>query len=143
MVIILVTACVFYHLSELFSFSVLYIPSYSSHTQTAQFWPVMADVLLGGRWRPRTSGVGRSACTGEGNTSVEVPSSPLAGSSLLLTALLSKRRTWGVKVGMMRHELRGRKSQISFKGISHQSSLLSGEGCNQDQISQVQVNPML
>lgn len=78
------------------SFRVAYIPSYSSsHTQTAQFRSVMAGVLLAGRWRPRTSGAGKSACTGEGDTSVEVPSSPLAGSSLQLTALLSKRWTWG------------------------------------------------
>lgn len=63
--------------------------------QTAQFCLVMAGVLLGARWPPRTSGSGRSACSGEGSTSVEGPSSPPAGSSLQLTALLSKRWTWG------------------------------------------------
>ena len=56
--------------------------------------------------QPRTSGAGRLACTGEGNTSVEVPSSPLAGSSLQLTVLLSKRWIWGMKVREMGHQLR-------------------------------------
>lgn len=53
----------------------------------------MAGVLSAGRWRPRAGGGGRSACTGGGDTSAAVPSSPLAGSSLQPTALLSKRWT--------------------------------------------------
>lgn len=91
------------------SFHLAHIASYSSsHTQTAQFWSVMAGVLLVEHWRPRTSGAGRSACTGKGTISVEVPSSPLAGSSLQLTALLSKR-TWEMKERKMGHQLREKK----------------------------------
>lgn len=67
-----------------------------SHIQIAHFCLVKTNVLLEGLWLGKTSGAGMSVCTGEGGTFVEVPSSPLAGSSLLLTALLSK--TQGVKI---------------------------------------------
>ncbi len=94
-----------------FSFS-MHVSYPSSPSQTVQFLSVMAGVLLGEPWRPKISGVGRSACIGEGNTSVEVPSSPLTGSSLQLTALLSKRQTWGVKGRQMGRQLREEISKL-------------------------------
>lgn len=88
----------FYCLSVFFY---LFIQAYLLiHLQAACLWSVVVSVLLVVHWQRQASGVGRSACSGEGITSVEVPSSHHTGSSLQLTALLSKVETGGMKARM-------------------------------------------